>query len=181
MALADVCGFKLGNENMYFGSNADREMGIPCLKDALQMSSNFTVPHGVNYLNINTALTSDDSKVKIQFDHGTTTLAFKFQHGVIVAVDSRATAGPSIESQTVKKVIEINPYLLGTMAGGAADCMYWERVLASQCRPPPPKNAKKSQKIFTKTKNSRVPTTRFENQNPRLFGIVGKVTTSAVL
>ena len=38
------------------------------------------------------------------------------------------------ESQTVKKVIEINPYLLGTMAGGAADCAYWERVLARQCR-----------------------------------------------
>ena len=37
-------------------------------------------------------------------------------------------------SQTVKKVIEINPYLLGTMAGGAADCSYWERVLAKECR-----------------------------------------------
>ena len=37
-------------------------------------------------------------------------------------------------SQTVKKVIEINPYLLGTMAGGAADCSFWERVLAKQCR-----------------------------------------------
>lgn len=37
-----------------------------------------------------------DSKVKIHFDHGTTTLAFKFQHGVVVAVDSRATAGPYI-------------------------------------------------------------------------------------
>jgi 20S proteasome alpha/beta subunit len=28
-------------------------------------------------------------------------------------------------SQTVKKVIEINSVLLGTMAGGAADCQYW--------------------------------------------------------
>ena len=37
-------------------------------------------------------------------------------------------------SQTVEKVIEINPYLLGTMAGGAADCAYWERELAFQCR-----------------------------------------------
>jgi hypothetical protein len=37
-------------------------------------------------------------------------------------------------SQSVKKVIEINPYLLGTMAGGAADCSFWERVLAQQCR-----------------------------------------------
>ena len=54
--------------------------------------------------------------------------------GVIVAVDSRATGGSYIASQTVKKVIEINPYLLGTMAGGAADCMFWERVLAKQCR-----------------------------------------------
>lgn len=32
-------------------------------------------------------------RVKIQFLKGTTTLAFKFRHGVIVAVDSRATAG----------------------------------------------------------------------------------------
>ncbi|XP_024274156.1 proteasome subunit beta type-5 [Oncorhynchus tshawytscha] len=76
----------------------------------------------------------DGSERKIQFLHGTTTLAFKFQHGVIVAVDSRATAGAYIASQTVKKVIEINPYLLGTMAGGAADCSFWERLLARQCR-----------------------------------------------
>lgn len=34
----------------------------------------------------------------------------------------------------MKKVIEINPYLLGTMAGGAADCSFWERLLARQCR-----------------------------------------------
>lgn len=39
-----------------------------------------------------------------------------------------------LASQTVKKVIEINPYLLGTMAGGAADCSFWERLLAKQCR-----------------------------------------------
>lgn len=61
-------------------------------------------------------------------------LSSQFQHGVIVAVDSRATAGSYISSQTVKKVIEINPFLLGTMAGGAADCSFWERMLARQCR-----------------------------------------------
>ena len=38
----------------------------------------------------------DEGNVKIKFNHGTTTLAFKFKHGVIVAVDSRATAGPYI-------------------------------------------------------------------------------------
>ena len=34
----------------------------------------------------------------------------------------------------MKKVIEINPYLLGTLAGGAADCQYWERELGRRCR-----------------------------------------------
>ena len=42
--------------------------------------------------------------------------------------------GPYISSQTVKKVIEINPFLLGTMAGGAADCQFWQRNLGVQCR-----------------------------------------------
>lgn len=37
-------------------------------------------------------------------------------------------------SGSVKKIIEINDFLLGTMAGGAADCTYWERVLSKQCR-----------------------------------------------
>lgn len=68
---------------------------------------------------------SANPHAKIKLAHGTTTLAFRFQGGIIVAVDSRATAGSYIASGTVKKVIEINPYLLGTMAGGAADCQYW--------------------------------------------------------
>ncbi|PRT54152.1 Proteasome subunit beta type-5 [Wickerhamiella sorbophila] len=76
--------------------------------------------------------TNPDARIKIQ--HGTTTLSFKFQGGIVVAVDSRATAGNWVASQSVKKVLEINPYLLGTMAGGAADCQYWERWLGSQCR-----------------------------------------------
>lgn len=32
-------------------------------------------------------------------------------------------------SQSVKKIIEINPHMLGTMAGGAADCQFWHRNL----------------------------------------------------
>lgn len=51
-----------------------------------------------------------------------------------MATDSRATAGSWIASQTVKKVIEINSDLLGTMAGGAADCQYWLAWLGMQCR-----------------------------------------------
>lgn len=42
--------------------------------------------------------------------------------------------GSYISSQTVQKVIKINPFLLGTMAGGAADCSFWERNLGMECR-----------------------------------------------
>jgi len=73
-------------------------------------------------------------KALLDFKKGTTTLGFRFQGGIIIAVDSRASMGTFIGSQTVRKVIEINDYLLGTMAGGAADCSYWERHLARTCR-----------------------------------------------
>mmetsp|Transcript_21459 Transcript_21459/g.42148 ORF Transcript_21459/g.42148 Transcript_21459/m.42148 type:complete len:285 (-) Transcript_21459:101-955(-) len=78
--------------------------------------------------------TYEDNGQRVKFSKGTTTLAFIFKGGVIVSVDSRASQGSYIGSQTVKKVIEINPYLLGTMAGGAADCLFWERNLGMQCR-----------------------------------------------
>lgn len=39
---------------------------------------------------------TDESAGKIKIQHGTTTLAFRFQGGVIVAVDSRASAGSYI-------------------------------------------------------------------------------------
>ncbi len=51
-------------------------------------------------------------RVRIQFLKGTTTLAFKFRNGVIVAVDSRATAGGfigllNVEKRTDKFLIDI--------------------------------------------------------------------------
>ncbi|KAL1378397.1 hypothetical protein pipiens_015608, partial [Culex pipiens pipiens] len=58
------------------------------------------------------------SSIKMDFDHGTTTLGFRFQGEVILAVDSRATGGQFIGSQTIKKIVKINEYLLGTLAGG---------------------------------------------------------------
>lgn len=73
-------------------------------------------------------------KVCIKYNKGTTTLAFKYKGGICVAVDSRATGGMYISSGTVRKIIPINKYLIGTMAGGAADCGYWERMLSMRCR-----------------------------------------------
>lgn len=73
-------------------------------------------------------------QISINFDKGTTTLAFLYKNGIVVCADSRATGGQYIGSQSVRKIIPINKFLLGTMAGGAADCVYWERVLSERCR-----------------------------------------------
>nr|BAA10931.1 LMPX of hagfish [Myxine glutinosa] len=134
MALAEVCGYReiaarlprLEHRRECFGELQEALGGLH--------EQSFAIPRGLDPVEFLKPFASGESDVKIEFHHGTTTLAFKFDHGVIVAVDSRATAGSYVASQTVKKVIEINPYLLGTMAGGAADCMYWERVLSKHCR-----------------------------------------------
>jgi len=101
----------------------------------LSMEDKFTLPPVTEPGNfLKNVWKTPDAPKALEFKHGTTTLGFIFKHGVIIAVDSRSTQGSYIASQTVKKVIEINPYLLGTMAGGAADCSFWERELGRQCR-----------------------------------------------
>ncbi|CAL8075991.1 unnamed protein product [Calicophoron daubneyi] len=88
------------------------------LKDSVK-----PIPHGIR-----------SGDVTMHFEHGTTTLAFKYAGGAIVASDSRASAGSYLASPTTEKILPISKYMLGTMAGGAADCLFWERVLAKQCR-----------------------------------------------
>ncbi|MES1903497.1 MAG: threonine-type endopeptidase activity, partial [Paramarteilia canceri] len=56
--------------------------------------------------------------------HGTTTLAFIYQNGIIVAVDSRASMGDRVATQNINKVIEFSPHILGTMAGSAPECQH---------------------------------------------------------
>ncbi|KAK2920770.1 proteasome subunit beta type-8 [Channa argus] len=135
MALFDVSGFKSYSEL--------REQILPTRQTHLVDRTNhynfgsktqeFAVPVGVDPSGFLQSC-NHDGGVCIEMNHGTTTLAFKFRHGVIVAVDSRASAGRYLASNDVNKVIEINPYLLGTMSGSAADCQYWERLLAKECR-----------------------------------------------
>jgi len=48
-----------------------------------------------------------DPSCRIKIQHGTTTLAFRFQGGVIVAVDSRATAGSYVGVYTSGRVVAL--------------------------------------------------------------------------
>lgn len=38
-------------------------------------------------------VSADGRKLRIDFEHGTTTLGFMYQGGIVLAVDSRATGG----------------------------------------------------------------------------------------
>lgn len=70
----------------------------------------------------------------LEFAHGTTTLSFIFDGGIVAAVDSRASIGNFVGSKTTQKVLPINDHMLGTMAGGAADCSFWIRKLQAESR-----------------------------------------------
>ncbi|KRY73555.1 Proteasome subunit beta type-5 [Trichinella pseudospiralis] len=86
---------------------------------------------------------------KMQMMKGTTTLAFIYKGktaadrgGIMFAVDSRASSGKYIciqklvlkTSSTVMKVIPLSGRILSTLAGGAADCQFWLRVISKFCK-----------------------------------------------
>lgn len=116
----DLSGF----ESMAPFSGVNNELGL-----GLSATPSFEIPVTSNFDGF-----QKDAIQMVKPAKGTTTLAFIFKDGVMVAADSRASMGGYISSQSVKKIIEINPYMLGTMAGGAADCQFWHRNLGVKCR-----------------------------------------------
>ncbi|XP_030016500.1 proteasome subunit beta type-11a [Sphaeramia orbicularis] len=66
--------------------------------------------------------------------HGTTTLGFVFQGGVIAAADTRASAGGLVACPEVEKINPIHSHLVVTSSGSGADCMLWERILTREIR-----------------------------------------------
>nr|CAN13317.1 proteasome (prosome, macropain) subunit, beta type, 8 (large multifunctional protease 7) [Sus scrofa] len=112
MALLDVCGApRAQQEDWAFPAAESRQRSDPGHYSFSMRSPELALPRGMQPTEFLRSLGGDGERnVQIEMAHGTTTLAFKFQHGVIVAVDSRASAGSYI------------------------DCQYWERLLAKECR-----------------------------------------------
>ena len=92
------------------------------------------VPDPCAFIKNHLSLSYENEPNKMKALHGTTTLSFIYNGGIIVAVDSRATGGSYIFSQTVMKIIPLSDTMVGTMAGGAADCQYWMRSLSRVIR-----------------------------------------------
>ncbi|KAK1803493.1 hypothetical protein P4O66_020923 [Electrophorus voltai] len=66
--------------------------------------------------------------------HGTTTLGFVFQGGVIAAADSRSSCSGLVACPASQKILPVHSHLVGTTSGTSADCALWKRVLARELR-----------------------------------------------
>ncbi|XP_053186620.1 proteasome subunit beta type-11a [Scomber japonicus] len=146
MALEDICSFKdspvhdkwfpaLPLEDMATSFNlTDYNLGWRRLKKSERNSGaplHIFTPTVPNSAHFNHSMT-----VRRPFPlcHGTTTLGFIFQGGVIAAADTRASAGGLVACPAVHKITPIHSHLVVTSSGSGADCMLWERILAREIR-----------------------------------------------
>ncbi|KAL1022556.1 hypothetical protein UPYG_G00029230 [Umbra pygmaea] len=66
--------------------------------------------------------------------HGTTTLAFIFQGGLIAAADTRSSCNGLVACPASQKIIPVHSHLVGTTSGTSADCALWKRILSRELR-----------------------------------------------
>ncbi|EDW86431.1 uncharacterized protein Dwil_GK18059 [Drosophila willistoni] len=134
MALEGICGMdKLEYATLYekldHGQRREVAMGSINFQNPFRLMK---PPTPYPFGNINKLF--EKTNTKINLTRGTTTLGFIFQGGIVLCADSRATSGIFIGSNEMEKIVEINDNLLGTMAGCAGDCCYWDRVLMRESR-----------------------------------------------
>ncbi len=63
---------------------------------------------------------------------GTTTLAFRWRDGVIIATDRRATMDTMISSKTISKLHKVTDHIAMTIAGGVGDSQHMVKVLQAE-------------------------------------------------
>lgn len=78
--------------------------------------------------------TSQSLPPPFPMSHGTTTLAFMFQGGVLAAADTRSSCAGLVECPSAQKIVPIHSHLVGTTSGTSADCVLWKRILARELR-----------------------------------------------
>ncbi|XP_067303571.1 proteasome subunit beta type-11b [Pseudorasbora parva] len=77
---------------------------------------------------------SPSAPLPFTLSHGTTTLGFAFQGGVIAAADTRSSCSGQVACPSSPKVLPIHSHLVGTTSGTSADCALWKRILARELR-----------------------------------------------
>ncbi|XP_050986449.1 proteasome subunit beta type-11a [Labeo rohita] len=144
MALQDVCGFLETLDDISPCTYLPNEMGYmwrtPCEFDR-DSAFHFLFP-SQQCRRKNRAPTLFSSAFSslsphqqpFQLSHGTTTLGFIFQDGVIAAADTRASCKGLICCPISQKIMPIHSHLVVNTSGSGADCMLWERILTREMR-----------------------------------------------
>lgn len=81
-----------------------------------------------------TGSSSQTVPLPFPLSHGTTTLAFKFQGGVLAAADSRSSCSGLVACPASQKILPIHSHLVSTTSGTSADCALWKRILSRELR-----------------------------------------------
>uniref|UniRef100_A0A673AFY1 Proteasome subunit beta n=1 Tax=Sphaeramia orbicularis TaxID=375764 RepID=A0A673AFY1_9TELE len=126
MALEDICNLRNSclHQNWLPASPATSFLMTDCYNLGLKGSPS-------SYFQGNPPVTV---RRPFPLSHGTTTLGFVFQGGVIAAADTRASAGGLVACPEVEKINPIHSHLVVTSSGSGADCMLWERILTREIR-----------------------------------------------
>uniref|UniRef100_A0A3Q2PEW3 Proteasome 20S subunit beta 11b n=1 Tax=Fundulus heteroclitus TaxID=8078 RepID=A0A3Q2PEW3_FUNHE len=77
---------------------------------------------------------SESVPLPFPMGHGTTTLAFLFQGGVLAAADTRSSCSGLVACPAAQKILPIHSHLVGTTSGTSADCALWKRILSRELR-----------------------------------------------
>lgn len=77
---------------------------------------------------------SESVPLPFPMSHGTTTLAFMFQDGVLAAADTRSSCSGLVACPASQKILPIHSHLVCTTSGTSADCSLWKRILARELR-----------------------------------------------
>ncbi|ODV91647.1 hypothetical protein CANCADRAFT_74019 [Tortispora caseinolytica NRRL Y-17796] len=83
-----------------------------------------------NYLR-NKALEDSGVKLPTVTATGTTIVGCKFDGGVVIAADTRATAGPIVADKNCEKLHRMSPKIWCAGAGTAADCEFVTQLISS--------------------------------------------------
>lgn len=137
MALEDICRFKdTSVHQIWFPVSTledtfGYELGRRRLNISERNSANFYSRPSFSFSPANPSMSV---RTPFLLSHGTTTLGFIFQGGVIAAADTRASAGGLVACPSVHKITPIHSHLVVTSSGSGADCMLWERILTREIR-----------------------------------------------
>ncbi|KAM9330743.1 proteasome subunit beta type-11-like [Gastrophryne carolinensis] len=124
MALQSVCGWDIDSSDQPSGNN---------LHPFPHFTSSQPLRHVQSVQNFFSSLHHRGNDPPPQA-HGTTTLAFLYADGISVATDTRSSAGHLVCSPDSRKAFLIHSHLLATTSGSSADCQFFGRALAKECR-----------------------------------------------